>query len=92
MSKLLKERIRWGIVVVAGLALSFFASTDQSDAIQAAPHSLKRILFFKTEGSYFPHFSANYKGKRQLKHNGKCKSYLSKAESQSFKQREHSVF
>lgn len=78
MSKLLKERIRWGIVVMAGLALSFFASTDQPDAIQAAPHSLKRILFFKTEGSYFPLFQLTIREKDNLSTTESAKAILAK--------------
>lgn len=38
MNKLLKDRIKWGIVVVAGLALSFFTSGDQAEEKHPAPN------------------------------------------------------
>ena len=49
MYKLLKERIKWGIVMAAGMAISFFSSGEKKHATQAATVSLKKMLFSQTE-------------------------------------------
>lgn len=49
MDKLLKERIKWGIVVAVGLAISFISSGKENHATQAASVSLKKMLFSQTE-------------------------------------------
>lgn len=49
MDKLLKERVKWGIVMAAGLAISFFSSGEEKHATQAASVSLKKMLFSQTE-------------------------------------------
>lgn len=56
MNKLLKERIKWGTALLAGLTVSFFTADDYCDPIESSSLGLTKKLLLKAEALTSPLF------------------------------------